>query len=328
MTNKPIPLRPIGKDYLWGGERLKNEYNKEELTLSPLAETWECSVHPEGESVVAAGKFKGRTLASVLEENPQFLGTKALERGEKSLPIMVKLIDAAQDLSVQVHPDDDYAQRVESERGKTEMWYVLDAKEDTKIVYGFEHVVTQDILRKAVESGTLSKHLHYTPVRKGDVFLIQAGTVHAIGAGALIAEIQENSNVTYRLYDYNRKDKEGRLRPLHLDRAVEVMNMMADRKRRAKVKERNVRYYPGYSRELLCRCRYFETELICLNGQCEIVVSDASFQVLLCTRGRGEIYSEGVAEPLAFQQGDCFFLPAGMGRLSVKGKAELLKVRC
>ncbi len=326
MISRPIPLTPVGKDYIWGGVRLKKEYRKKKIACTPLAETWECSVHPDGQSIVRAGKYKGCTLASVLEGNPQFLGTKTLEKGDNTLPIMIKLIDAAQNLSVQVHPNDEYALKVEHERGKTEMWYVLEAKKGARLIYGFEHNMTAKKLSDAIESGTLDKHLHYVPVRKGDVFLIPAGTIHAICAGAVIAEIQENSNVTYRIYDYDRLDKNGNKRELHLDKAVEVLNLKADWRGRAK--NRNVRYYPGCSREVLVNCPYFQTELVRVSGAFEFSVTDESFQVLLCTEGGGKIRNVGVKRPMSIKKGDCLFIPAGAGGFTVKGQAELLKVRC
>ena len=200
-----LKLQPAGKDYLWGGTRLRDEYGKK-IDLTPLAETWECSVHPDGPSIVANGPHKGKTLAEVLRLHQEYLGSK-VKNGE--LPILVKFIDAKKDLSVQVHPDDEYAREHEADNGKTEMWYVIDAEEGASLVYGFQHKVTPKLLKKAIETGTLDKHLHKIKVRKGDVFYVPAGTVHGIGAGILIAEIQESSNVTYRVYDYNRVDKNG-----------------------------------------------------------------------------------------------------------------------
>ena len=213
-----MKLQPVGKDYLWGGTRLREEYGKR-IDLTPLAETWECSVHPDGPSVIANGEFKGMTLTDVLKNHPEYLGTK-VSNGE--LPVLIKFIDAKKDLSVQVHPNDKYAGIYEHQNGKTEMWYVLDAEEDASLVYGFQHKVTADIIRKAVATATLDRHLQKVGVHKGDVFFVPSGTVHGIGAGVLIAEIQESSNVTYRVYDYDRIDKNGMKRELHFDKAIKV----------------------------------------------------------------------------------------------------------
>lgn len=311
-------LEPVGKDYLWGGSRLKTEYGKE-TDMVPLAETWECSTHPDGPSIVVNGRFAGQRLREVLKRHPEYLGTKA--QGE--LPILVKFIDAEKDLSVQVHPGDEYAKVNEGQNGKTEMWYVLDAKPGASLVCGFAHDVTEEQLRVAIQNGELAKQLQRVDVHKGDVFFIPAGTIHAIGAGALVAEIQESSNVTYRVYDYDRMDKDGKKRQLHFDKAMEVLNMKSGVDVRQK--PRLVHYYPGCSRELLCRCQYFDVERIEISTEFSFSVLENSFQVLLCLDGEGRIETE---EPLHFLKGDCVFLPASIGRCHIFGRAELLKIRC
>lgn len=321
---EPMLLRPAGKDYLWGGTRLKTEYNKE-IDMEPLAETWECSVHPDGPSRIVTGRYKGWTLDKVLQEHPEFMGTKVDHNS--GFPVLMKFIDAAGDLSVQVHPDDEYAREHEHQNGKTEMWYVMDARPGAKLVCGFAHDVTEEQLRCGVEEGDLSKHLQKVDVYKGDVFFIPAGTVHAIGAGILIAEIQENSNLTYRVYDYDRVDRNGKKRELHFDKAMEVLNRKAGADVRQK--PRIMHYYPGCSRELLCRCKYFETERIQMVREFSFSVLQTSFQVLLCLEGSGSVEVEGEGpEKILFSKGDCIFLPAGLGRCHVAGKAAMLKVRC
>lgn len=320
-----MKLLPTGKDYLWGGTRLKQEFGKN-IHLTPLAETWECSVHPDGPSIVANGKYMGRTLAEVLDEHQNYLGNKApVINGKKALPVLVKFIDAKKDLSVQVHPDDVYAREHEGQNGKSEMWYVMDADEDASLIYGFAHPVNEDLLKDALATGSLDKHLQKVKVSKGDVYFVPAGTVHGIGAGTLVAEIQENSNVTYRVYDYDRVDKDGKRRELHFDKAVEVMDMGVAPD--VSSQHRFVRYYPGGSRETLCRCRYFVTERVQLTHGFAFSVLEESFQILLCLAGEGGIEIEGKA-PVRFHKGDCLFLPAGLGRCYVIGETELLKVRC
>ena len=212
--NYPFILQPSGKDYLWGGQRLNTEFEKQ-IDLDPLAETWECSTHPDGPSIVKTGGFKGQTLSKVISDNPQFLGARHSE--DKALPILIKFIDAKSDLSVQVHPDDEYAFVYEGgQLGKTEMWYVLDAVKDAHLVYGLKKDCTKEQIRESIEKGKLSNLLQSVKVNKDDLFFIEAGTIHAIGAGCLIAEIQENSNLTYRLYDYDRVGKDGKKRELHI----------------------------------------------------------------------------------------------------------------
>lgn len=318
-----MKLIPTGKDYLWGGVRLREEYGKK-IDMTPLAETWECSVHPDGPSYVASGRFKGKSLAEVLETHPEYLGTKVKDG---KLPVLVKFIDAKRDLSVQVHPDDAYARKHEDDNGKTEMWYVIDADEDASLIYGFRHKVTEGILRTAVETGTLDKHLQKVRVHKGDTYFVPAGTVHGIGKGILVAEIQESSNVTYRVYDYNRVDKSGKKRELHFDKAVQVMDMGVAPD--ISHKSRIVKYYPGCSRELLCRCKYFETERVQVTKGFAFSVRDTSFQVLMCLDGYGEVQTmDAEQKPMRFCKGETLFLPAGIGKCFVVGDAEILKIRC
>ena len=318
-----LRLQPVGMDYLWGGTRLRDEYGKK-IDMTPLAETWECSVHPDGPSVVANGEYRGRELRDVLKEHPEWMGTK-VQNGE--FPILAKFIDAKKDLSVQVHPDDDYARQHECQNGKTEMWHIIDADEGAQLIYGFKHRVTEEILRNAVENGTLDKHLQKVKVHKGDLFYVPAGTVHGIGAGILVAEIQESSNVTYRVYDYDRVDKNGKKRELHFDKAVQVMDM--DVAPDLKQKPRIVRHYPGCSRELLCRCKYFEVERVQVTKAFSFSVLDESFQVIMCLDGEGQIETmDENFKPVRFVKGRTLFLPAGLGRCLVVGDATVLKIRC
>ena len=327
QQNKPFLLKAIGKSSLWGGNRLNDEFSKG-LDVSPLAESWECSTHPEGESVVGSGEFSGKTLRSVLASHPHFLGSHPNTDGE--LPILIKLIDAQQSLSVQVHPDDDYAREHENgQLGKTEMWYVLDAQKDAHLVYGLRHSITTEELRRSIEKGELSKHLQKVPVEKNDLFYIEAGTIHAIGAGVLVAEIQENSNLTYRIYDYDRVDKFGNKRQLHVEKALQVAKCKASTEPAQPF--RVLRYRRGCATELLCRCKYFEVHRMLVNTErCRELVTfqadSASFRVLLCYEGCGCIYVEG-EKPLKFFKGDCIFVPANSAVLSIHGQARFLDVR-
>lgn len=325
--NKPFLLKPCGKDYLWGGSRLNDDFSKE-IDMSPLAETWECSTHPDGPSTVASGDFTGKTLAEVLKEHPEYLGTHPGTNGE--LPILIKFIDAKKDLSVQVHPTDEYAREHENgQLGKTEMWYVLDAARNAKLVYGLHHDTDKKLLRRSIEDGTMEKYLQKVPIKKDDLFYIEAGTIHAIGAGALVAEIQESSNLTYRLYDYDRKDKNGKKRELHIDKAMEVANLKASAEPKQPL--RVLKYRRGCASELLCRCRYFEVYRMLVNTErCRGLVGyqadGSSFRVLLCTDGCGSIYF-GENESLSFFKGDCIFVPANSVKLRIHGQSQFLDVR-
>lgn len=327
-NRKPFLLKPSGKDYLWGGSRLRDDFGKD-IDMTPLAETWECSTHPDGPSLVASGIYKGQFLTEVLKAHPEFLGTHP--KAEEELPILIKFIDAKQNLSVQVHPSDEYAREHENGAlGKTEMWYVLDAAPNAELVYGFFRDVSRDRLKKSIANGTVEKYLQKVKVHKDDVFYIDAGTVHAIGAGALIAEIQENSNLTYRLYDYNRLDKNGKLRELHVEKALEVANLKSAAEPRQPM--RVLRYRNGCASELLCRCKYFKVERLLLNTErCREMVSmrtgNNSFQVLLCTRGCGILFMRD-GEFLNLFKGDCVFIPADSEVFRLHGRMQLLKVEC
>lgn len=327
-SNCPFLLSPAGKDYLWGGSRLRDDYFKN-IDMSPLAETWECSTHSDGVSTVASGALKGMPLNEALRAHPEYLGKYRNPDGE--LPVLVKLIDARQDLSVQVHPDDEYAARNESgARGKTEMWYVLDAAKGAKLVYGLHHNVDKAVFRASLTDGTVKKYLRWVDVRKGDVFCIVPGQVHAVGAGVLLAEVQENSNITYRLYDYDRLDKNGKPRELHLDKALDVANLEANAEPHQPL--RVLRYARGCASELLFRCRYFQVERQLINTECvrdmaDVPVRENSFQILLCTEGCGVLLTP-CGDAIHYFRGDCVFVPADSVPVKLHGKAEFLRISC
>ena len=312
--HRPFLLSPSDKDYLWG------------------AESWKCSVHPEGLSYVAGGIFRGWTLQSVLEKYPSFLGSHPNK--DMGLPILVKLIDAREKLSIQVHPDDEYAAKYEKgSLGKTEMWYVLDAETDAEITYGFVRNMDRKQLLDALEAAAVEQYLNRVKIEKDDVFYVKAGTVHGIGAGAVIAEIQENSNLTYRLYDYDRVDKNGQKRPLHIEKALEVVNYGEVKNPRQPM--RILRYQKGCASEFLCRCEYFQVERLLLNTKAEdmeVVYStdSTSFEVLLCVEGTGQLseQDETGRKILSFRKGDCIFVPADSVPLLLAGNAQLLKIHC
>ncbi len=329
MATIPFLLRPTGKDYLWGGSRLNEDFKKN-IDMVPLAETWECSTHQDGPSYVASGEMEGMTLTDVLKAHPEYLGRRLSDKD--GLPVLVKLIDAKENLSVQVHPTDEYAFLHEAgQHGKTEMWYVLDAKKDAQLVYGFAMDVTAEQVRESVADGTVEKYLQKIPVKRDDVFFIPSGTVHAIGRGVLLAEIQQSSNLTYRLFDYNRTDKDGHKRRLDVDKALAVANMKAAASQRQPM--RVLRYRHGIATELLCRCKYFQTERILLNTErcremADVPVQENTFQVLLCVEGCGTLFCE-TGDAINFFSGDCMFVPARCdGAVKMHGKATLLKVSC
>lgn len=326
MRRLPFILNPAAKDYLWGGNRLNEEFNKG-IEMSPLAETWECSTHPDGQCFAGSAK-----LGEVLRNHPEWLGSHSLQTtsGMSILPILIKLIDAKEDLSVQVHPDDEYARKHENgSLGKTEMWYVIAARKDAELIYGFREDMTVDRVKKSIEAGRIGFYLNHVPVEKGDLFFIEPGTIHAIGAGCLIAEIQKSSNITYRLFDYNRIDKNGEKRPLHVKKALEVANLKSSIIPRQPM--RVLKYKQGFASELLCRCKYFQVERVLLNTEVQrhlvdYQTNDNSFHALLCVDGCGSIMSEEFS--LNFFKGDCIFVPAESEQLKFHGKAQILDVSC
>lgn len=322
---KSFLLRPSGKDYIWGGTRLKTEFGKDFLPEEPLAESWECSVHPDGPSFVASGLEEGRPLIELLADHPDYLGTSLSLRDCQGLPVLIKFIDACNDLSVQVHPDDEYAFCKENgQAGKTEMWYVVDAEPEAQLVFGLNRETSPEELRRSLEENTLERYLRYVPVHKDDVFFISAGTIHAIGRGAIIAEIQQSSNLTYRLYDYGRLGKDGKSRPLHIDKALAVSDLSGSQNPRQPM--RVLRYRPGFASESLSRCPYFQVDRCLLNTDNITLESlPESFRVLLCISGSG-ILNEG-GEQLPFSKGQTVFIPAVATDLTLSGDTTFLLVR-
>ena len=325
--SRPFPflLHPAAKDYLWGGTRLNDDFSKN-IPSASLAETWECSTHPDGVSIAASGEWIGMPLTEILRVHPEYLGEHA--HGATELPLLVKLIDAKEKLSVQVHPDDDFARAHENgQDGKTEMWYVLDADPGARIAYGLHHSVGRDAFLNAIEAGTVEKYLQMVPVRKNDLFFIPPGTVHAIGAGCLIAEIQQNSNLTYRLYDYGRTDRDGNKRPLHLEKALAVANLEAMPDPRQPL--RLLRYSGGSASELLCRCRYFQVERVLVNteerrSEALFHASPDSFEIFLFLNGCGMMFCGD--STLQFFKGDCVFVPAGSEDIQLHARTEFLRI--
>lgn len=323
----PFLLKPAGKDYLWGGSRLNDDFSKN-IPMSPLAETWECSTHPAGESSVNSGIFQGRTLREVLAEHPEMLGRHANPDG--NIPILIKLIDAKENLSIQVHPDDAYAAEHENgSLGKTELWYVLDAAPGAEIIYGFLKDTSRKEVKKYLEEGRIESLIRRVPIEKNQVFYVTPGTIHGINKGALLAEVQESSDITYRLSDYGRVDKHGKARELHIEKALEVMNYRAVNSPKQPI--RVLKYTKGSASEILNNCKYFQTERILMNTErirdyMSLPETPETFQVLLCTDGCGVMHAGD--EILDIFKGDCFFIPAGTQILKLHGLAQFIKVRC
>ena len=305
----PVKLIPAFKDYIWGGERLKKEFNKK-CDFEKVAESWELSAHKDGESRVA---FEGEELT--LSAYVARLGKSALGKNSGKydyFPLLIKLIDDKQALSVQVHPSDEYALEHEGEYGKTEMWYVVDCDEGASLYYGFKSAVTREEYAKAITEDRLCELLRKVEVKAGDVFFIPSGTVHAIGAGMLICEVQQNSNTTYRVYDYGRRDSLGNLRPLHIDKALQVSNL------EPMPEIENVG-------DMLCACEYFEVYRRSVSGKSEIAVSEDSFASLTVTRGECKLIFDGGEIELC--TGESVFIPAQNKSFEILGECEIIDSR-
>ena len=311
-------LQPAYKDYLWGGSKLKAIYDKD-TPYDITAESWELSAHPDGSSVITGGKFDGTDFREFIDRY------KALVCGWKAevfdrFPILIKFIDASNPLSVQIHPDDDYAFVNEGEFGKNEVWYVLDCESDAYLYVGLNRASTVDEIKDRIADNTITDILNKVPVKKGDVIFVPAGTIHAIGAGILACEIQQNSNSTYRLYDYDRKDKNGNTRQLHIDKALDVVDTSTytvDTKGAGEI----VRYDRSEQR-LLCQCKYFEVKHYDIPRHEIIMIDDSSFKSILVISGKCVI--ECGTEKQEAKKGDSFFISAGRKRVHIYGQCELI----
>lgn len=312
-----IKLTPAFKDYLWGGTRIRDELGKH-CDYDIIAESWELSAHADGVSKVASGKYNGMYFNDYLEAiGHDALGWKCQHYDR--FPILIKFIDAANPLSVQIHPDDEYALKNEGEYGKNEMWYVMDCDEGAYIYYGTKENVSKEEINRRIQDNTILEVLNKVPVKKGDVFYVKAGTIHAIGGGILICEIQQSSNCTYRMYDYDRRDRFGNLRPLHINKAIDVIKTesMED------LNHREIKTdAAGNKKTMLVQCKYFECNKYNVQKELQIPIDEASFQSIMIMEGAGTI-SAG-EQSMEFKRGDSFFIPAFKNIITITGKCEII----
>ena len=307
-------LTPIYKDYLWGGNKLQSKYHKNDTDKEIVAESWELSTHPDGIS-----RINNELLSEYLKENPQILGAKCKENDS---PLLIKYIDAKEKLSIQVHPDDAYARMNEHDNGKTELWYVVEADENAYIYLGLKQTITKEEFYKAISMSTITDYLNKISVKKGDVFLVEPGTLHSIGEGCLIAEIQEKSNVTYRVYDFNRKNQNGNLRPLHVDKALEVTNLKQSN--HDGLPDEIIKQTASTTIERLKKCDYFTVDYYAIKNKETFNVNEESFKVLMLTAGNAVVSTSD--ETVSLVQGESIFLSAGDYEVSVTGICEFLTV--
>lgn len=317
---KPLKLSPAIKDYIWGGTRLSREFDYPAWT-DRQAEAWVLSCHPDGECVIENTAFKGRTLSDVLSsDGKDFSGTRG--KNFSSFPVLIKLIDAKENLSLQVHPDNDYARKNENQDGKTEMWYILDCEPGAELVFGLKESVTKEQLKLAIENNSLLDFCNRVPVKKGDVFFIEAGTLHAIGKGILLAEVQQSSNVTYRVYDYGRLQN-GKPRELHVQKALDVLKL--EKQTKTDFSPEKTELIGESKRTLLASCENFTSYRLDVKESISIIADESSFVSLVALEGNGVLcHNDSV---LTFYKGESVFLPAGLGAVELLGDLTVLETR-
>ncbi|MGV3488823.1 MAG: mannose-6-phosphate isomerase, class I [Tuberibacillus sp.] len=310
MNRQPLFLEPVFQERIWGGTRLKTEFGYD-IPSDKIGECWGISAHPHGPSVIKNGPLAGKTLIEAWRDHREWFGDVATEE----FPLLTKILDAEDDLSVQVHPDDFYARKVEKvPYGKTECWYVIDCKEGAEIVFG-HHADTKETFRSMVEKGAWDKLLRRVKVKPGDFFYVPSGTMHAIGAGILILETQQSSDVTYRVYDYGRKDANGKERELHLESAMDV----------TRFPNTNTPLHYEVIRESKAVVTTFLTEKYFTVAHWDIRghitrAMDKPFMLVSVIAGNGDMTVEGNTYPV--KKGDHFIIPSGVWEIEVRGECE------
>lgn len=320
MTYIPLKMHPWYKEYLWGGTRLKRDFHKADAP-AVTAESWELADLPDGQSTVERGRFQGQTISQLGKHNQSgFWGTNCENR---EFPLLVKLIDAKKDLSIQVHPSNETADPKLGEQGKAEMWYIVDCEPKSSIYLGFSERISRETFLRKARNGTICEVLNCVPVTKGDAFYISPGTIHAIQAGIVIAEIQQSSNTTFRVYDYQRRGTDGRLRPLHLERAAEVLNYDPIMPRECRAN--SVITFPEFTMAEMYTCSYFRAYRIDVHPEVTLRCDEQSFQHILCVEGDGAICHQSIQYPI--RQGESYFLPASLGEYQITGHCRVLLSR-
>ena len=313
----PLQFYPILKERIWGGEKLKTFLNRS-IVSNATGESWEISTVNNDISIVSVGDYQEKDLNDLLNLFPQeILGTQIFAKFGKQFPLLFKFLDAKLDLSIQVHPNDELAKKRHNSFGKTEMWYVMQADENAKIIVGFKENSTQQSYVQNLENKTLLSLLDTKQVKRGDVFFLETGTIHAIGAGSIIAEIQQTSDITYRVYDFERKDTEGKERELHTDLALSAINYNKVESKKEYTTIENK------SNEVVS-CPFFTTNFIPLNGKMTFQKNENYFRVFMCVDGNFEITSKDLKSQ--YQKGDTILIPAIMETFYMTGKASVLEI--
>lgn len=315
----PLKFEPILKERIWGGEKLKDVLNKKSQNPN-IGESWEISDVEGDESIVAEGALQGNSLSSLINHyKGDLLGNRNYAKFGNKFPILIKYIDAKTALSVQLHPNDELAKKRHNSFGKTEMWYIMDADDNSELILGLKKDVDADSYVAHLEKGKITDVLHSEKVKKGDTFFIEVGRVHAIGAGVLLAEIQQTSDITYRIYDWDRVDKNGNARELHTELALDAIdfNMPEDCKATYDTRKNT-------SNEMVS-CQYFKTRYLPVEGELDIWNDKDSFFIYMCTDGIAEFITETYSTQI--QRGETILIPAAVKEYKIKSNAaELLEV--
>jgi mannose-6-phosphate isomerase len=312
----PFKFNPVFKDYIWGGRELEKLGKK--LPEGITAESWEISSHPDGTSTIANGEFKGQLLTEVIDRYGKEIVGSELFKAAGKFPLLIKFIDANNKLSVQVHPSDEYAKEHENgELGKNEMWYILASKPGAKLVYGTRPGITKGDFAKSVEEDKIGECLNEVDVFPGDVLNIPAGLVHAIGEGIVLTEIQQNSNTTYRVFDYNRVDNKGNKRPLHIEKALDVIDFNLGLNK-AKTRGLDVRLNATSTKSYKIANKYFSVEVY---GNIEENADGSKFHIYVFVDGAGEIHYNG--GKIKVTRGDSILIPAALGKYTIEGRLAL-----
>jgi mannose-6-phosphate isomerase len=317
MLFYPLLFEPIFKERIWGGTKLKEVLNKS-FESNQIGESWELSTVENDISVVVNGVFKGLNLSQLIEKYPtEVLGAKSIQYFGYNFPLLFKFLDAKEDLSIQVHPNDALAKERHQSFGKTEMWYVIQADVNARLVVGFKDKTNKKEYQEHLENKTLATILNETPVKEGDAFFLETGTVHAIGAGVLIAEIQQTSDITYRLYDWDRVDANGEGRELHTDLALDAINFETTN---TKINYKNT----ANKLVTLVECPFFKTNILQISGKYNWKKTKESFAVLMCTKGSFTINM--LHFQAEFKKGDTLLIPAILDGFQIIGEVSLLEI--
>ena len=317
MKFYPLTFTPILKDRIWGGTKLKTYLNKS-IISETTGESWEISTVPGDVSVVNNGFFKGKSINEIIDLYPtEILGKTVVARFGNQFPLLFKFIDAKEDLSIQLHPNDELAKERHNSFGKTEMWYVMQADASSRLVVGFKNDSNQQEYLEKLANKDLVSLLNEYPVKRGDVFFLETGTIHAIGAGVVVAEIQQTSDITYRIYDWDRVDSNGNGRELHTELALDAINYQITASKVDYIEQTN-------QAAKVVDCPYFVTNIVALQDHFIWKKTKESFTVFMCTNGQFELILNG--EIMRFQMGDTILIPAIIDHLTLKGKATILEI--